>query len=110
MDIDNIYDQISKIEREIALLPEGSITKKRIKDKDYYYHRIMHDGKRLENYVSFEKVPELREATEKRKKLEKKLKELKRLLPREKRDDKSLNSKESNFKTTVRTGKQLDSC
>ena len=43
--IENIYNQIAEIEREIAVLPEGSITKKKIKDKDYYYHRITHDGK-----------------------------------------------------------------
>ena len=35
--IENIYNQIAEIEREIAVLPEGSITKKKIKDKDYYY-------------------------------------------------------------------------
>ena len=32
--IENIYNQIAEIEREIAILPEGSITKKKIKDKD----------------------------------------------------------------------------
>ena len=32
--IENIYNQIAEIEREIAVLPEGSITKKKIKDKD----------------------------------------------------------------------------
>ena len=57
--IENIYNQIAEIEREIAVLPEGSITKKKIKDKDYYYHRITRSGKRIENYVSFEQVPDL---------------------------------------------------
>ena len=58
--IENIYNQIAEIEREIAVLPEGSITKKKIKDKDYYYHRITRSGKRIENYVSFEQVPDLK--------------------------------------------------
>ena len=62
--IENIYNQIAEIEREIAILPEGSITKKKIKDKDYYYHRITHDGKRIENYVSFEQVLDLKEKIE----------------------------------------------
>ena len=50
---DDIYTQIAEIEREIAILPAGSITKKKIKDKDYYYHRITRSGKRIENYVAF---------------------------------------------------------
>ena len=62
--------------REIAVLPEGSITKKKIRGKDYYYHRISRDGKRIENYVSFEQVPDLKDKIEKRKTLEKKLREL----------------------------------
>lgn len=32
---DNLYEQIAKIEREIARLPEGGIAKKTIKGKDY---------------------------------------------------------------------------
>ena len=29
--------RISELEREIAMLPEGSITKKKVNGKDYYY-------------------------------------------------------------------------
>ena len=42
---DEINNQIAEIERKEAALPEGSITKKKIKDKDYFYHRITRDGK-----------------------------------------------------------------
>ena len=80
---ENIYHQIAEMEREIAVLPEGSITKKKIRGKDYYYHRITRDGKRIETYVSFEQAPDLKEKIEKRKALEKKLRELKRLVPKE---------------------------
>jgi len=52
--------QIAEIEREIAKLPEGSITKKKIKEKEYFYHRITTNGKRVENYLSFEKISELK--------------------------------------------------
>ena len=45
--------QILELEREIAMLPEGSITKKNIKGKDYYYHRININGKRIEKYIQF---------------------------------------------------------
>lgn len=107
--IENIYNQIAEIEREIAVLPEGNITKKKIKDKDYFYHRITRGGKRIENYVSFEQVPDLKEKIEKRKALEKKLKELKRVLPREEKGADRIAETELKFKTKVRTGRQLES-
>ena len=107
--IENIYNQIAEIEREIAVLPEGSITKKKIKDKDYYYHRITRSGKRIENYVSFEQVPDLKEKIEKRKALEKKLRELKRMLPKEEKCADRIAEKEPEYKTNVRTGRQLES-
>ena len=51
MEQEKLMNQIAEIEREIALLPEGSITKKKIKEKDYYYHRISINGKRVEKYL-----------------------------------------------------------
>ena len=107
--IENIYNQIAEIEREIAVLPEGSITKKKIRDKEYYYHRVTHAGKRTEKYVSFEEVPDLKEKIEKRKVLEKKLKELKRMLPKEEQGTGGIIEKELVFKTKARTGRQLES-
>ena len=46
---EELMDKIVELEREIAILPEGSITKKKIKAKEYYYHRITINGKRTEN-------------------------------------------------------------
>ena len=134
---DDIYNRIAETEREIAILPQGSITKKKIRDKDYYYHRITRNGKRYENYLVFDEVPELREKIEKRKALEKELKELKQSVPKVDRDyeskgrskrrnkgridngsidkgdtDKSDEDKEGKdlfFKTAVRIGEQLES-
>lgn len=51
MNPEELVNAIAEIEREIAILPEGSITKKKIKDKEYYYHRITRNGKRVENYI-----------------------------------------------------------
>ena len=34
-----LLKRIDEFEREIALLPSGSIAVKRINDKEYYYHR-----------------------------------------------------------------------
>ncbi|MBR1758858.1 MAG: AAA family ATPase [Lachnospiraceae bacterium] len=106
--MDNIYNQIAEIEREIAVLPEGNLTKKKIKDKDYYYHRITRNGKRIENYVSFEQIPDLKKKIEKRKELEKRLKELKQMLPKEERVTNRNGVNELDFKTKVRTGQQLE--
>ncbi|MBO4390727.1 MAG: AAA family ATPase, partial [Lachnospiraceae bacterium] len=72
----DLTERIARLEREIALLPEGSITKKTIRGKEYFYRRIMQDGKRKELYVGFEEVPALREGIERRKALEKELKAL----------------------------------
>ena len=103
---EELMNQIAELEREIALLPEGSITKKKIKDKEYFYHRITRNGKRVENYLSFEVVPELKAQIDKRKAFEKELKLLKsQVIPEsvwEKEDE-----EQPAFKTTVRTGRQL---
>ena len=101
---DNLYEQIAKIEREIARLPEGGIAKKTIKGKDYYYHRITRDGKRVEEYISFDNVKDLKSGIEERKELEKELKELKRLIPK----DEKLTISNQSFKTKVRIGKELE--
>ena len=102
---EELMNQIAEIEREIALLPEGSITKKRIKEKEYFYHRITKNGKRIENYLSFQDVSGLETQIAKRKELEKELKRLKALLPQEeKADNEEVSHK---FKTMVRFGKAL---
>lgn len=105
---DELLIQIAELEREIALLPEGSITKKKINGKEYYYHRVTQNGKRSEKYVSFEEVPEFTTQIEKRKKLEKEYKKLKALLVPEK---KYVTEEEVQlaFRTTVRVGKWLKS-
>ncbi|MCI6429423.1 MAG: AAA family ATPase, partial [Lachnospiraceae bacterium] len=94
----------AEIEREIAILPEGSITKKKIRDKEYYYHRITRNGKRVEKYIDFKDVSELKDRIDRRKKLEKDLKELKKQIIPEKATTKE---EHLEFKTTVRTGSRL---
>ena len=105
---EELMNKIAEIEREIAILPEGSITKKKIKDKEYYYHRITINGKRTETYVDFAEVLELKAQIEKRKALEKQLKEL-RLLVVPEDDPETEEEEQLAFKTTVRVGKQLKS-
>lgn len=106
MEQDELLMQIIDLEREIEILPEGSITKKTIKGKEYYYHRVSKNGKRSENYVSFEDAPELASQIKKRKALEKELKELKNLVvPKE--SPQSEDEKRLDFRTAVRTGQKL---
>lgn len=101
---EELMNAIAEIEREIAILPEGSITKKKIRDKEYYYHRIARNGKRVEKYIDFKDVSELKDRIDRRKKLEKDLKELKKQMIPEKATTKE---EHLEFKTTVRTGSRL---
>lgn len=105
MEQPELLKRIDELEREIALLPRGSVAVKRINDKEYYYHRINENGKRRETYVDFDQVEELRAQIEKRKAFEKELKELKRQLPKSTKPKKA----ELQFSTYVRVGEQLDS-
>lgn len=100
MNHEEIMARIAEIEREIAVLPAGGVSKKNVHGKVYYYHRITQNGKRTEKYVKAEDVDELKSNIEKRKKLEKELKKLKQHMPKEKNLD---------FKTKVIVGNRLKS-
>ena len=96
----NTIERIAEIEREIAVLPAGGVSKKNVHGNIYYYHRITQNGKRMEKYVKADEVDELISNIEKRKKLEKELKKLKQCMPKEKNLD---------FKTKVLVGDRLKS-
>lgn len=106
MEQDKLIDEITELERQIAILPEGSITKKKIKNKEYYYHRTVQNGKRVENYIRYDEVPELEVQIARRRELQKKLKERKKLLVPV-TDEKKKTAEEFHFRTMVRYGKQL---
>lgn len=100
MNHEEIIARMAEIEREIAVLPAGGVSKKNVHGNIYYYHRITQNGKRMEKYVKVEDVDELKSNIEKRKKLEKELKKLKQCMPKEKNLD---------FKTKVIVGNRLKS-
>lgn len=104
---EELMSKIAELERAIAILPEGNITKKKIKGKEYFYIRVTQNGKRSEKYISFEEVPELTSQIEKRKDLEQELKNLKTLIVPEK--EPAAEESQLAFKTTVRVGKWLKS-
>ena len=97
--------RIADLERQIAALPAGSITKKTVKGKVYYYHRWTEDRKRREKYIPKEEVDIFREQIQQRKALEIELKELKTTLPKATTPDVSIQS----FATHIRTGEALRS-
>ena len=104
MDDPDIKFVIEELEKEISLLPPGSVAVKRLDGKEYYYHRVSHNGRRTETYIPFEKVDELREQISRRKELEEKLREAKKALPAKPRRAKNPSG---SFRTFVRTGEQL---
>ncbi len=100
MNHEEIIARMAEIEREIAILPAGGVSKKNVHGNIYYYHRITQNGKRTEKYVKADEVDELISNIEKRIKLEKELKKLKQCMPKEKNLD---------FKTKVLVGNRLKS-
>lgn len=102
MENTDIQERIAGLEQEIAQLPKGSISKKTIGGRDYYYHRITIDGKRKEEYIPADEVEALRNKIEQRKTLEAELKQLKKIVPAPKS-----NAAQHKFITNVQTGQSL---
>ncbi len=113
MEYDKLMSRLLELEREIAILPEGSIGKKNIKGKDYYYHRICKNGKRIENYIEFNELPKFRSLIEKKKEFLKELKlvkmQLEILQKAEGRVSEGRATERLIFKTAVRYGRPLES-
>lgn len=105
MDNLDLLQKISELDREIAALPPGSLTVKKVKGKEYFYHRYTVNGKRNEDYIDFNAVDELRTQIEKRKALEAERKKLKQSMPKRKVVSKKKDTHE--FRTFMRTGRQL---
>ena len=102
MENKDIQERIAGLEQEIVQLPKGSISKKTIGGKDYYYHRISLNGERKEEYIPADEVETLRKKIEQRKALEVELKQLKKIVPTQKS-----NVAQHKFITNVQTGQSL---
>jgi len=100
-------NRIYALEREIASLPAGSITTKKVGSGVYYYHRVTVNGKRKETYIDSEKAMEMKTQIEKRKALEKELKDLKASLPKPARKNAVQKKNAEPFHTYVRIGDSL---
>lgn len=103
MEQEERFARISEIEKQLAVLPKGSISRKKVKGKDYYYHRWTENKKRVEKYLPAEEVDTLREQIERRRTLEAELKELRRKGPKER----VAAELKHDFTASVRVGESL---
>ena len=103
MDLSEMQTRAAELEQQISALPAGSITKKTVSGKDYFYHRWTENKKRREKYIPADELENFRAQIERRKALEQELKALKKQLPKAK------SANLSAFTTNVRTGEALRS-
>ena len=101
MELSEIQAHAAKLEQQISNLPAGSITKKAVNGKEYFYHRWTENKKRREKYIPMDEVENFRVQIGQRKELEQELKMLRKYLPK----TKSVNS--AVFTTNVRAGEEL---
>ena len=83
--MDDRQNKVAVLEQEIAALPIGYISRKNIRGKIKQYHQWTEDGKKKSKYLEDSTAAELSELIEKRRNLEKELRELKKQLPKQKR-------------------------
>ena len=98
-----IQARAAELEQQIAKLPAGSITKKIVNGKAYFYHRWTENKKRREKYIPTDELENFRAQIAQRKELEQRLKALKKQMPKTK--SVSLSA----FTTNIRTGETLRS-
>ena len=103
MELSKIQARVAELEQQISALPVGSVTKKTVNGKEYFYHRWMEDKKRREKYIPLDKLDDFRAQIKRRKELEQELKALTKQLPKPQNVDTYV------FSTNIRTGEALRS-
>ena len=92
-----IRARIREIEEEMSILPSGCVTRKIIDGKERWYHQYYVDGKRRSKIISVEEVSAVREKIERYNQLKQELKELKRQLPKERKEKVKAKSTKTQF-------------
>lgn len=92
---------IQELEKKIAELPVGYISKKTINGKIQYYHQWTEGGKKRSQYLRDGEMEPLREQIEQRKSLQAQLKELRSGMPK-------VRQPKLDFETSVIVGKGLE--
>lgn len=75
-------NELLQVQKEIAELPAGYLSKKNINGKTRYYLQWTEDGKKKSKYVDDAIVDDLRAKIERRRELQKREKELTFMLPK----------------------------
>lgn len=101
MEQSELQVHMNELTQKIAMLPPGSIVKKTVTGREYYYHRWTENKKRHEKYIPAEALDSFRAQIEQRKELEQELKALKKMLP------KAAPTHVAAFSTNVRIGAAL---
>lgn len=108
MNNQEIKNELLQVQKEIAELPAGYISKKNINGKTRYYLQWTEDGKKKSKYVDDALVDDLCAKIERRRELQKKEKELTFMLPKPQKTEKHEETKHV-FKTDVMLGENLKS-
>ena len=98
---------INELEKQIANLPIGYVIEKIINEKKYYYQQWKENGKTKNRCISEEEAKILKPQIEKRKKLQKELKALKKTMPTLVSKTKGEENKEPEFKMSALFGEAL---
>ena len=100
MDEQKRLETIQELERQIAGLPIGYISKKNINGKTRYYHQWTENGKKRSKYLRDGEMEPLQEQIEQRKSLQAELKKLQAGMPKQRQP-------KLDFETSVIIGRGL---
>ena len=102
--MDDRQNRVAALEQEIAALPIGYISRKNIRGKVKLYHQWTENGKKKSKYLDDDTAAELSALIEKRRSLEKEMRELRKQLPKQKH----ITAEDTyTFKSDVLIGKAL---
>ena len=73
MNLSEMQTRAAELEQQISALPAGSITKKTVSGKEYFYHRWTESKKRREKYIPADDLENFRAQIERRKAMEQEL-------------------------------------
>lgn len=107
MDGETLQKKVEELERKIAELPVGYISKKNIHGKDRFYHQWTEDGKVRSKYLREGEKEPLEERILKRRRLQTQLRELKAKVPKSKKKSSKIKQERSFFECNVTIDREL---
>lgn len=107
MDGEKMQRKAEELERQIAELPAGCISKKKIHGKDRFYHQWTEDGRARSKYLKEGEKEPLEQQILKRRKLQAQLKELKAKMPKPKKKSSKMKQEILSFECNITVGREL---